>query len=108
MHNGLRASSRQRLDGLSHLNRIALDRGLSNRFEVQAIEGQRDAVETGFAVCIVLVENGKFRQAQAAQLLDDQRCLIVVGRAKLKSVAVERLMQRHGTCEKARRKALSL
>jgi hypothetical protein len=60
---------------------------------------QRDAVQAGLAVGVVLVEHGDFFQAQAGQLFDDEAGLVVVRSAHVEGVFVERLAQRHGAGE---------
>ena len=108
LHHGIRGRGDQGLDRLGHIDGIALHRGLRHRFEPQAVQGQRHAVQAGLAVGVVLVEHRDFLQSQAGQLLDDEAGLVVVRSADVKGVFVERLAQAHGAGERGNKRHLVL
>jgi hypothetical protein len=90
-----------RLHRRAHVRRIALDR--AERHRLHAAPGERafDAFEAGLAVGIVLVEDGEPLDAGARQLIDDLLGLVVVARADVEDVAIERRAQRLGAGEGA-------
>ena len=65
----------------------------------RAASASVDAIQACFAIGVVLVKDRDLGQADVVELLDDERGFVVVRRADMKRIAVQRYAQAHGPGE---------
>ena len=107
-HHRVRLNAPDRLDRLGDVGRVPLHRRGRRNFQVAPAHGALDTFQAGLAVGVVLVEHRDAADAGGHELLHDLLGLVVVARAYIEDIPIERIAQQLRAGERPKERHLRL